>query len=463
MVDCITYALNNNLQIRIKRIEPKLREGDVKIARAEFAPVLSLNYILNDNTSLSVNSTLFSPPVSSSRTMDFKTGVSGNLLTGTKYNLEFINQKNKSNATYCIINPHYTAEPKITITQPLFKDFGIIVNQANIFIAGNNRQISNYALEETIMDIISKTKSTYYTYIYGKDNLSLTALSATRIADLWEINKARYEKGLISSQELLEIETAVAQCNKDLITAEGVLEEAEDNLKIITNLIDDPQLWDAKLELLDNPEVKVVEDVDLAEALEQAFKFRPDYRSAKIDLENHNIRIKKARNNMLPTLDLVGSWELNGLGKKYKAALRTDTEYKDWSAGFKFSKSLGGAEKTEYEQRKQEMEQALLSFKQLEQKIIQEVRDRLRKLKIQIRQVEAVRLAKEKEIQNYKAQKERFYAGQINTHDMLEYQDQLSGAELDYVKALIDYNVAVIELHRVEGITLVKNNILLEE
>jgi outer membrane protein TolC len=77
--------------------------------------------------------------------------------------------------------------------------------------------------------------------------------------------------------------------------------------------------------------------------------------------------------------------------------------------------------------------------------------------------VDVAKLSKEKETQNYEAQKERYAAGQVSTHDMLDYQDKLSQAELDYVKALIDYNIALINLDKSRGLTLVKNDIKLEE
>jgi outer membrane protein TolC len=91
-----------------------------------------------------------------------------------------------------------------------------------------------------------------------------------------------------------------------------------------------------------------------------------------------------------------------------------------------------------------------------------EVRDKVRAIDIQYRQVKAAKLLEEKQSQNYKAQEERYKAGQLSTHDLLEYRFRLATAELDYIKALIDYNVALIELDKAQGLTLVKNDIKLE-
>ncbi|MBL7081468.1 MAG: TolC family protein [Candidatus Omnitrophica bacterium] len=461
LLDCITFALKNNSEILIKRIEPKLKEGDIKIAKADFEPTFSADWILRDNTKKSTSTA--PPEILEIEDTDFNAGLSGKLITGTEYDIDFLNQKYKSNATTQKMNPYYTSEPKITITQPLFRDFGIFINRADIIIARNNKGESEEVFKDTVMEVITKTKIAYYNYIYYLENYSIAKLSLKRAQDLLEINKARYAKGLLSSVDLLETETAAARREKVLISAESNLKKAEDDLKLITNLVDNPRFWNAKLELIDRPKFDM-QELDLVESLENAFELRPDYQAQKLDLKNRDIKIKVAKNALFPTLDLTGSFGLNGLGKDYEQCIdKINEDYKDWSIGLKFSLPWGGGERAKYNQRKLEKAQALIAFKRLEQDIVLEIRDKVREVDIQYRQVEASRVAKEKETENYRAQEERYAAGEVNTHDMLDYQDKLAQAELDYIKSLIDYNIAVITLEKGEGLTLVKNDIILEE
>ena len=99
----------------------------------------------------------------------------------------------------------------------------------------------------------------------------------------------------------------------------------------------------------------------------------------------------------------------------------------------------------------------------MEQTIILEVRDKARAVDLAVEQVNASKLAKETEAKNYEAQKERYVAGQVSTHDMLDYQDKLSTAQLDYIQSLIAYNVALVELDKSQGLTLTNNKVQLEE
>lgn len=462
LLDCIIYCLKSNSEILIKRIEPKLKEDDLKIAQSDFEPAFNVDFTLKDNTEIAA-SALQGANKFNSQDVNINAGVSGKLVTGTVYNAEFLNQRYKSDSSFQIHNPYYSIEPKITITQPLLKGFGVPVNKAQIMIARNNRLVSENNFQDTVMDTISKAKAAYYNYTFFLEKYSIDRLSLQRADDLLQINKARYGKGLISSVDLLETEAAVASREKTLLSSEAALKRAEDELKLITNLVDDPEVWNARIELIDRPQLKR-EDADLLKSLQDAFIYRPDYQAARVDLQNRDIKIKVAKNTLLPTMDLTGSLGLNGFGKDYRAAIeKTNPHYPDWGLGVKFSLPWGTGERAKYDQRKLEKTQALLSFKRLEQNIILDVRDKVRLAKAQYRQVEAAGVSKDKERQNYAAQKERYAAGQVSTHDILDYQDKLSQAELDYFKTLVDYNVALINLDKSLGLTLVKNNIKIEE
>lgn len=465
MVDCIAYALKNNSDIQIKRIDPRLKTDDVKIAWAKFEPSLSGEFKIYDIIKPSTLTSFFSPIHSENRVNTFSAGIDGKLITGAQYKLDFINEKTRSNSspTFVAMNPYYLSEPKITITQPLFRGAGIKVNTADITIAKNNKLESDELFKNTVMDVVTNTKIAYYKYIYHLENYVLAIDTWERAKDLFEINKLRYAKGLVSSVDLLETEADAIAKEKFVIAAEQSLKNAEDNLKLITNLVQDPQVWNAKIELIDKLDFKVRE-IDLLSSLKEAFKYRPDYNVAKIDLKNKNIHIMTAKNELLPTVDLTGSLGLNGLADTYADTIdNISTKHKEWTFGVKVTIPFGGGERAKMDQRTQEKIQAILAFKDLEQKIILDLRDRVREVNTQKRQVEASAAFKEKEAENYQAQKERYAAGQVSTHDMVDYQDRLATAELGYNVALIDYNTALLNLEKSEGLTLIKNNITLEE
>jgi len=461
LVDCIAYALKNNSEIKIKRIDPKLKNDDIKIARAAFEPDFSAEFSWHDNTVASAN-VLEGADTFNSKDVNLNAGVSGKLPTGTRYAVDFYNQKYQSDSVFQEINPYYAVEPKITITQPLFKNFGVVINRADIVLAKNYSLESEESFKDKVMDIISRAKSAYYDYVFSLQAQAIARAALSRAQELLVINKARYAKGLVSSVELLETEAAASDKEKSVIFAEYEVAKTQDNLKLVTNLIDDPDVWNARIELVDKPDFSV-EKVDLVECLKNAFIYRPDYSIAKIGLVNRDIKIMQAKNAIFPELDLIGSFGLNGLGEDYVAAIgKMNTNYEDWSAGLKFSIPWGGAERAKLDQKKLEKAQALLAYKKLQDDIILEVRDKVRRMDTGYRQVLTSRISRQKEAENYAAQKERYAVGQVSTHDLLDYQNNLSSAELDYVKSVIAYKISLINLEKSEGMTLVKNDIKLE-
>ena len=461
LTDCITQAFRNNSEIQVKKISPKLRMDDVKIAWSEFEPSLIGGYNLYYNAEKPAN--LFFQGESKTRDITANVGIGGKLVTGTQYNVGLDFDRYWSNSIIQTINPAYRVEPKVTITQPLFRGFGIDVNEANVHISKNNKLMSDQDFLGTVIDIITRTKNVYYLYFYTMENRSIAALALERAESLLEINRARYAKGLASSVDLLETEATVSDREKNFISSEKALQKAEDDLKFVTNIIDDPAMWNSRLELANKPRLEAVE-VGLVEALEAAFKHRPDYKAAALDLKNRDIQVVVTKNGLLPIIDLKGSFGLNGIDRNTARALKKiDTDYEEWNLGAQVTIPFGMGDRARYDQAKLQKKQALTAFKRLEQAIILEVRDKVRNVEIQYRVVKAAELALEKERENYAAQSDRYAAGQVSTHDMLDYQDKLSRAELDQVRALVDYNIILAELDKVRGVTLESNGIILEE
>lgn len=468
---CIECALKNNLEVKISKKYPDLFNEDIRIARAEFEPTFKteLNFADSSDPSNSLpvmlGGVVLSVPEERDtyRNGNLDFGVGGKIITGAAYELYFNNNRYKSNSGSFKYNPYYSSELGLTVTQPLLRGFGTYINRAYIVIAQNNYAVSSEEFKQSVINIVSGTKEIYFNCIFARDAYDIAKDYLKLAEELYEINKKRYEKGLVSSVALLELESAKAERLRYVIESQAAVKGAEDKLKLITNLVNDPELWNARFELIDSPDFSICE-IDLVDSLKDAFEFRPDYLSAKTSLKNNDIRIKVAKNGMLPTLDLTGSFGLNGLGEDIEKAIKdVDYKHKDWYAGITLEIPWGGGERADYEKSKIEKAIALLGLKNLEHNIILDVRDKVRNVEVQRRQVEAARFYRDTEVKNYEAQKKRFNAGQVSTHDMLDYQDKLSEAKLQYLSALIDYQIALIRLARSEGLTLVKNGVRIEE
>lgn len=463
MIDCVAMALKNNSEILVKKISPLIEDANVKIQKAVFEPDFSVDFSYEDNTEVGSNP-LFAPARSSTRTGVLNFGYDQKLVTGTQLELDFYNTRLQSNSRVQSPNPYFDSLANITVTQPLLKGFGIIVNKADFLIAKNNKLISKQDFAQEVISILTDVKKGYYDYQYAEEQYRAVEAALMRSEGLHQINKGRYAKGLASDIDLLQSEAEVSRAKQALAAAENYMKSAEDNLKLITNLIDDTQLWNSDIVLLDKIGYEK-EEPDIVASINKAFKYRPDYEAAKIDLKNRDISVIFNKNGLLPTLDIFGSYGLNGLGGKLKKDLGrvANRDFEDWSAGLSVDIPLGNDDaKGNYDKSTLEKTRALIQFKRLEQNIILQVRDAVRNVDIKYKMLEASSETKEAETRNYAAQEMRFKAGLVSTHDMVDYQNSLTRAEVNYIKSVIDYNVTLIELAKTKGTMLFEDNITLE-
>ncbi len=207
--DCVAYALENNPDIKIRRIQPILRRDDVRIANADFDPTLTLSAILEDTTELSPN-LIAGTNLSNTRLGDANANLGGKLWTGARYDLGVDFYRLKSSSPTALINPAFGLEPQLTLAQPLLRGAGVAYNRAEIVIARNNVQVSEQEFLHAAMGVIVRVLETYYALYYARAKyfIEFDTLERTRL--LLQINQARYARGLLSSVDLLETEAAVA-------------------------------------------------------------------------------------------------------------------------------------------------------------------------------------------------------------------------------------------------------------
>ena len=80
--------------------------------------------------------------------------------------LNFDNVRNESNSAFQTINPFYESVVSLNLVQPLLKDFGISVNEAQIDIAVNNHLISISELQQEMIGILSQSQKFYWDLVF---------------------------------------------------------------------------------------------------------------------------------------------------------------------------------------------------------------------------------------------------------------------------------------------------------
>jgi len=463
--ECVSLALESNLDVRIQRINPQIQGTLLTKAKGSFDPSASFGPTMNRSKEPSSTPFLTGADVRTSESRGVNLGIDDPIITGGSYGLSFNSNRSESNSELQTLNPAYRSGLAFNVTQPLLDGFGIGVNRSSITIARNNQDISILRLKAQLIGTLSEVQDAYWGLVFELENLKVQELALKQAEDLLAINQQFKEVGKATLSDIFQAQAAVASREADVIAARDSVKDAEDDLKRITNMIQDEALWDAAIMPVDAPTTEEVE-ADLEESIAAALKNRPEYAQAELDLQNSDIYIKVAKNRRLPTLDLEGSYTLNGLGSDLDEPLSQvgGADYRSWFVGLALRMPLGerGA-RAELRKSQFEKEQKLLALKDLEQQIVTDVRGAVRQLETDRKRIEATKMAENLAKQVLKTEEEKYNLGLSTSYELLQFQASLATATKNRLRAVIDYRKSMVYLNQALGITLENLDIEMEE
>ncbi len=444
--DTIQMAVEKNLSIKVEGYNARISEADILTNEGEFDPIL--NFELNDEFNRRLVPTIIAS--SDERMLNFNAALTGKILYGTEYELNWSNGRVKRSATkFLTINPYYSSDLRLEITQPILKGLGKSIQGTNIEVAKNTHRISKFEFDSRVIDTAAEASKLYWDLLIEKSRLEVIKLALTLAKRTYDEVKAKINVGVAAPVEIYNVEADVAAREDALVDAERDIKNAEDDLKSILNLDD----WSIRIKILSIPPVPTILP-DLEKAIEKALITRKDYQETIIEKKNKEILAKFFKNKMLPELNIVGSVGLNGLNDDYPGALDelTSGDQHSWGLGLSFTMPIGNrTNRGDYYKAKYEAQQTEFSLKDLKKAIVVETREAWRAVKYSRKRIattEKTRIAAEKRLE---AEEGRYEVGLTTLTDVLEFQREYAEALFEEKKSKIDYAKALAELKRVQG------------
>jgi len=488
----LILALKNNLNIKFMSLTPQTAETDILREKGAFDILFSSQLLKTQSREQVANSlmgsesgaTLFSDYV------NFEGGLQKKFSAGTLAELKLTHQEAQSDLEFMGLNPEYTGEIALSLTQPLLKDFGISIGTSQIRIAKLNFESSENEFKKNVMDVLYQIESSYWDLAFRIADLVSKEKSLKRAEDLLREFKIRIEAGSLAPIEIYQAEAEVALRTQEVIVAKAQVEAAEDKLKSGLNLYEDEKFWNISIIPADKPVIEKNAQ-SLPDNIAVALEKRPDFKQAKLNLEASNIQVKYAKNQTLPRIDLIASVGTSGLagspqdtssaflpdflGNLFPSDLSpwgghwddvydgmAHGDYYQYSIGVKIEFPLENRiAKSQYNRARVQKIQSLTSIKNTENTIINEVRDAVRSVNTTIKVIDSavasLRLANEK----LKAEEKKYKVGMSTTHDILEFQEDLAMAESNLAFAQAEHRKAMANLARVKGILLEEKGLTL--
>ncbi|OGW14655.1 MAG: hypothetical protein A3G93_11180 [Nitrospinae bacterium RIFCSPLOWO2_12_FULL_45_22] len=456
--ECLALAVENNLDIIIARHDPQAAETAIAEQKAAFHPLASMDLTKeNKDTPLPSSVQVFTRGAFKAiedEMIDFNWAISQRFVTGSEYRVSFHNLRNAN--TYNRFNSEYITNTFFSFKQHLLRNFGFDVNKAEINIARNNRDISQYEFVRQVLDIIAQVENTYWDLVFTNEDLQVKKKSLELAKDLLERNRIQVEVGTLAPIEILEAQTQVAAREEEIIRAEKVVKDNEDRLRKLINSQAISLLKDVTIVPQDKPSSQKIE-VSLEKSVQDALEKRPEYLQAKTNLENRNIQLGFSKNQLLPVVDLVagiGTLANQGnFGNSLQDIVSGDNE--DWRVGISVEIPLGTQlAKSRYTRSRIENEKALFELENLKQNIIIEVKEAVREIETNLKRTEVTRISSRLHQERLDAEDKRFSVGLSTSRDILEDQEQLVEALSRELLAVIDYRKSLVNLERSKGTLL---------
>ncbi len=457
----IQAALSKNFSIQVQRFEPKIAKEGLTRELGRFDPVFDLSVDRGETSRSDVfANSIHLESRSLSRLDRFSAGLSGGTPLGLSYDLG-LGSRNTLGIFNSFTNDYVTTG-SLTLTQPLLRNFGPAANLAQVRIARNNVLVSEWALRNRIIDIITETNFVFNQLHLAHENLLVAERSRGLAQQLLRDNESRMKIGVMSPLDVAEARADVAAREEGVILAQRAILDNENILKqLVTN--DMERMLDVRVEIEPPPSPPFRADV--RGGIGDALELRPDYRQAVLDIERRNITLAFTRNQVLPRFDLTGSLALLGFENDFGSSINRvpRRDQTAWTVGAIVSIPIPNRERrSEANAAALEAAKSLVALQQLEQQIVVDVDNASGQIITSRERIastsEARRLARE----SLDAGEEKLKAGTGTTFVVLDLQKKLTEAEAAELRARTDYNNAVSEYYRRTGVSLRAHNVVLK-
>jgi outer membrane protein len=465
--DVIKLVLQGNRDLKNATLDRIVQRQELKEAEGKFSPQITPSLSIDVAQSLSNNgsfnsdsgiSTLSENGMSNRNPSPSSLGTnSGNVVnSGTPDGKSSPNTKGQNIQVSASLltrigtqltltaSPFPSQKLDLSITQPLLRGAGTMVNEASVKNARFTEKQNVLTLQQNVIDKLTETIAAYRTLIKAQETVRIQSLALDSKQRQLEFTRILVGAGRKAKVELVEVQKSLADTEQSFGSAQNSFAQANsDLLRLIES--------DQPLKItIPQPDINALDNTQLPKVLRSpedlmklAFQKRLDYQQAQIAIDTEKLNQRLAGNNQLWSFDLQSNVSL---GENSQA-----------SAGLVLKKTFGDRSlETEVLRRRIGVLKNENRLVQLTDNIRREVTDRLRDIDSSLEQVKTAQQAREFADQQLKISQERFRrrSGQTTLFEIIQKQDALVAAQNNELNTKIDYLNAITNLEKTAGITL---------
>lgn len=476
--EVIQRLLENSLDVKIERLNVAVAEDQTRSAAGKYDPVYYFNGSYTDSREPQ-NALAFAqtggifvptgtgPYIFRQQTGLLETGLAGRLPFGTQYSLftnaaRYRNDLNRLRPP-ALYYPEYAATAGITLSQPLLRDFGSAIQNAEIRVTRRNRAIADYKWETQLQRALSEAILDYLDLSLVVENIAMKREILAFVRRLGtDVNK-RLAEGGQSDMAPRDIDWAVSVAEEDVVKAMTVA--ADRQVKLKSQILSGRSEESGRI-LLATDRLRMISVRTDRDALVQiALQRRPDYLSSLEEVGKNEILTKYMANQRLPRLDLQGTLASSGLSGSAGSAYDRASSRQGYEAqvGFRFSMPLGNETARANSAAAEHLhQQSLLNKARSELSVSVEISSLIARVKGCQARLQTVRKSVELAKGTDEILQKRATEGQAGFNDLIKARAQWADARARELEALLDYNRSAVQLTLASGLLLEKFGIQLD-
>ncbi len=490
--EAIYIALQNNPALKAISLDPVASTETIRQANGTFDPNLTAQGDIVKSTAPTTSALQTGgSDAFTQKYYDWNFGINKvSAITNGTWGATFNNDRALNNSRFSAVNPSYTPNLAMSLSQPLLQNFGWKFATINVQIAESGQKQAQWNYGQSLQDFVQKIGAEYWNVVLSEENLEVARAALRFNLDLVRQNSISVKVGTLAPIDLQEAQSAAATAEANVYTAEANLKNSRTLLRQDVMLNPYGTFLPAELQPLTrpNPQEQIVADEE--GSLELAVQYRPSLGSMREAIRDALLQVKFSENQVLPQLNLgaqIGVTSVAGTtpcqgsftgaptgnctppggapltGNRLPfGGIYGDALNRLWGFGFynyaavlTFQMPLDNAvARAALAQARVQYEQQRVLYRAALSQAVIDVQSSLANLYADQKRAAATAQATYFARQSLHDEQVRFRVGMATTHDLLQFQEEAVSAEGNQVQAEVDLENAKLAAHHADGTLL---------
>ena len=458
---CRAWALENNLGLKAQLINPSIAAERLSAEEAKFESSFYLRplpqvegvYRKNDQPAVGLQDEIQG---SKSEIVGADFGVQVPLRTGGTVVFDAVDARVKTDAVGTRFNPYYTSGLAVSISQPLLRDAGQWVNTHSIRIAAFDRQITDARTRLEVINVLAAMDRVYWRLYAARKELEVREQQYELARAQFEQAQRLVDAGQRAQVEVIRAEAGVAQQLEAIIIAENNLRDRERELKRVirkTGL----DMQTPTVLIPQTPPDPVRYELERPRLVRMAIDGRMELLELQLQLLQDASTVDFARNQTLPLASLTYTYNISGLGETRNESydMLFSSDFANHRLGVQMLVPVGNeAARSRLRQTLYQRRQRLATRANREDLIKLEVLNAIDQVEASWQRILAARQNSILNGRLYEAERRQFTQGLRTSTEVLDAQIKFADAQSAEIRALAEYQIALVDLAYATGTLL---------